>query len=141
MTLKRYMDTYIPAIMTMSRPWRGLPCVPRPCWRKSERTFMTMNTDIHSCLLNVFATHPSYSSVRDEARCKAAYEAAHLQGTHVSTACEQHSWCQTTLSCKKTRRGNGQLKHVPMRAVWPFSCMRNSCPQSVAAVFTPNTTK
>lgn len=34
-----------------------------------------------------------------------------------------------------------EVRSPPMRAVWPFSCMRNSCPQSVAAVFTPNTTK
>lgn len=34
-TLKRYMETYIPAIMKISRLWRGLPWVPRPCCRKS----------------------------------------------------------------------------------------------------------
>lgn len=35
-TLNRYMDTHIPAIMAMSRPWRGLPWVPKPFCRKKE---------------------------------------------------------------------------------------------------------
>lgn len=34
-----------------------------------------------------------------------------------------------------------EFKSSPISTVWAFSCMRKSCPQSVAAVFTPNTTR
>lgn len=36
-TLKRYMDTDIPAIMAISRLWRGLPWERRPCWKGWSR--------------------------------------------------------------------------------------------------------
>lgn len=39
-------------------------------------------------------THPSNSSVSEEAWCQTAHETSNLQGTHVGTACKQRSWCQ-----------------------------------------------
>lgn len=93
-------------------------------------------------------THPSYGPIREEPGRKAAHEASQLQGTHVGTPCgSQSSRCQHPSPVRwseKPFRRDGSLKKkrsIPIRTVWPFSCMRNSCPQSVAAVFTPNTTK
>lgn len=88
-TLKRYIDTYIPAIMRISRLWRGLPWVPRPCWRKRDVSKTDqMNSRYFRLNLSPAVTHTSYSSVREEACCQAAYETSHLQGTHVGTACK-----------------------------------------------------
>lgn len=59
------------------------------------------DTELHSVIpvgfssiLSPSVTHPSYGSVSEEARCKAAHETSHLQSTHVGAACEQHSWHQ-----------------------------------------------
>lgn len=82
------------------------------------------------------STHTSYSSVCEESRCQAAEKPSHLQGAHVGATCERSSRFLRVASTNVSA-----FQSIPIRAVWPFSCMRNSCPQSVAAVFTPNTTR
>lgn len=93
-------------------------------------------------------THFGHRLVGEETCSQASHQASHLQGTDVGTPCNDKHENLTKnnsgfLSWHETKANSAKVlpAPVPVSVEWPLSWMRKSWPQSVHAVFTPNTTR